>query len=162
MQKLILVCGPAAIGKSTFCSDYANRHPKENVHVIAADELRRNLFGSYRQFPPERNMTIIYEEMVRQSKRLLKTVDNLTVLLDTTMLYDDRRMYFADEIKGFDRYELVLLKLHDYSLCLERNKQRSKDKWVPEEVIIDMSKHYDDPSPECQEKFDSYEDVYVD
>lgn len=162
MQKLILVCGPAAIGKSTYCKGYADKHPDENVVVIAADDVRKELFGSYRQFPPSHDMTIIYEEMVRRAKRLCATVENLTVMFDTTLLYDDRREYFKNQLPEFDYHELTLLKLHDYSLCLKRNKQRSEDKWVPEEVIIDMAKHYNDPSPSTKRMFDSCKEVYVD
>jgi len=162
MQKLILVCGPAAIGKSTYCAGYAKSHPDENVFVIAADEVRRELFGTYRQFPPGRDMSIIYEEMIRRAKRLCKETENLTVMLDTTLLYDDRREYFVQELPEFDCFVLTLLKMHDYTQCLIRNKQRTEDKWVPEDVILDMAKHYNDPSEHTKAMFNSVEEVYVD
>lgn len=161
MKKLILVCGPAAIGKSTFSNKYRLEHPEEDVHVIAADEVRKAMYGGYDQFPPGHNMLIIYEEMVRQANALCEQ-ENVTVIFDTTMLFDERRLYFRRHLPNFDVYWLVLLKLHDYKQCLIRNKKRPKDKWVPENVILDMASHYDDPSEECKRHFSQVDFIYVD
>ena len=163
MKKLILVCGPAAIGKSTFSAKYALEHPGEDVVVIAADEVRKQMYGGYDQFPPGMNMMVIYEEMVERAKRLCKEKESVSVIFDTTMLYDERRLYFRRQLDGsFDRYLLILLKLKDYSLCLQRNHQRPKEKWVPDHIIMDMASHYEDPSPECKRHFDFVGEVYVD
>ena len=51
MKKLILVCGPAGIGKSTFCQNYTKQHPLEKVVRISSDEIRLKLTKSYRNFP---------------------------------------------------------------------------------------------------------------
>ena len=56
MKKLMLVCGPAGIGKSTFCEAYRKEHPQEDVHVVAADEIRKAMYGGYDRFPPDHNM----------------------------------------------------------------------------------------------------------
>lgn len=163
MKKLILVCGPAAIGKSTWSKKYENSHPGEKVTVIAADEVRKDLCGGYDKFPKDHNMMIIYDEMIKRADDLCtKSEDPVTVIFDTTMLYDERRLYFRRNLPNFDSYELVLLKLHDYHECLKRNKQRAPEKWVPENVILDMASHYLDPAPECKLQFNKVEEIYVD
>ncbi|MCF0113268.1 MAG: AAA family ATPase [Bacilli bacterium] len=162
MKKLILVCGPAAIGKSTWSEAYAASHPEETVFIIAADEVRKDMFGGYKKFPPNGNMMVVYEEMIRRANALWEQNEALTLLLDTTMLTDERRLFFLNRLACFEYRALVLLKLHDYRLCLERNKQRPADKWVPEEVILDMASHYYDPSPETAKRFNEVAEYYVD
>ncbi len=162
MNTIVLVCGPAAIGKSTFCRRYAAEHPCGEFHIIAADDLRKELYGGYDKFPPNHNMMLVYEEMVNRAKKLIEGKDNVTVAFDTTMLYDERRIFFARHLQGFDKKVLICLRLHDYSICLVRNKSRIKEKWVPENVILDMAAHYEDPSEECLRHFDEFHEYYVD
>jgi tRNA uridine 5-carbamoylmethylation protein Kti12 len=166
MKKLILVAGPAGIGKSSYCESYRQAHQKENVHIISSDETRKKLTSSYRSFPKDKNgardMSPVYEMMVEEAKALAERNANVTVLLDTTMLEDERRLYFINHLNLFEEKELKLMKLHDYSACLVRNKKRDPEKWVPDEVILDMIKNYADPSEEVAKRFSSVEDVYLD
>ncbi len=162
MKRLVLVCGPAAIGKSTFSSTYFAEHPNENIFILSADDVRKDLYGGYDKFPPDHNMMIVYNEVIERAHKLAKQYEDLTVILDTTMLFDERRLYFARHLPEFEEKYLYLLKLHDYRLCLERNKQRPKEKWVPENIIMDMAAHYEDPSPRTIQHFTHYEVIYVD
>ena len=162
MNTLVLVCGPAAIGKSTFCNRYKHEHPSKEFHIIAADEVRKELYGGYDKFPPNKNMMLVYEEMVRRAKKIIEGKDDVTVALDTTMLFDERRLFFARHLEEYDRKVLICLKLHDYSICLVRNKSRPREKWVPDQIIMDMASHYQDPSPECIRHFDEFHEYYVD
>jgi predicted kinase len=166
MKKLILVCGPAGIGKSTFCQNYTKQHPLEKVVRISSDEIRLKLTKSYRNFPTDKNgakdMTPVYQGMVDQANQILQDNNDVTILLDSTMLYDERRLFFVNNIKGFDEADLDLLKLHDYSLCFKRNHERIKDKWVPDEVIADMIKSYEDPQKSTAEHFQKVESIYLD
>ena len=159
---MILVCGPAGIGKSTWSKNYGIAHPEETLVIMAADDVRKDLYGGYDKFPPDGKMIHVYSEMVHRIHALTKENENISVILDTTMLTDERRLYFRSELTEFDFYSLVLLKLHDYKTCLIRNKQRRKDKWVPESVILDMASHYYDPKPECAAKFNEVKIEYVD
>lgn len=162
MKKLILVSGPAGIGKSTWSKNYASSHPEEKVIVIAADEIRKAMCGGYDKFPENNNMMLVYDEMIRVAKEAAESHKDVTILFDTTMLYDERRLYFRRQLQGFDEYELFLLKLHDYNQCLIRNKKRPMEKWVPEDVIKNMVRRYADPSPYCKLQFDHVEEIYVD
>lgn len=163
MKKLIFVCGPAGIGKSTWSKNYAASHPEETVLVMAADDVRKSLYGGYDKFPPDGDMKHVYSELVARIKSIVEKEESITILLDTTMLYDKRRLYFRDALDGyFDEYDLVLLKLHDYRTCLVRNKKRIREKWVPENVILDMVSHYKDPSEDVKKRFNSVQEFYVD
>ncbi len=162
VSKLILVCGPAAIGKSTFSNKYKQSNHEELVKVIAADEVRKDMYGGYDKFPPNHNMIYVYKEMIKRAEKCRTSFGNVTVIFDTTMLYDERRLYFVRHLNNFDYFELILLKLHDYSTCLKRNKMRPQNKWVPENIILDMISHYEDPSYECKEHFNEIKEIYVD
>lgn len=130
---------------------------------MAADDVRKSLYGGYDKFPADGDMMHVYSELAARVKTIAKKNRSITVLLDTTMLYDKRRLYFRDALDGyFDEYDLVLLKLHDYRTCLIRNKNRIPEKWVPESVILDMISHYKDPSKDCKRRFNSVEEIYVD
>jgi tRNA uridine 5-carbamoylmethylation protein Kti12 len=148
MKKLLFISGPAGIGKSTYCRNYINEHPEEKCKIISSDEIRRGLTGSYKEFLP--------------GKDNAAKEDDVTVMLDTTMLFDERRVYFLDNISGYDYKELDLLKLHDYSICLKRNHERIQEKWVPEEVIQSMIDGYEDPSKEVSARFDQVKTIYLD
>ena len=162
MKKLVLVCGPAAIGKSTWSKAYIGEHPEETVFILSADEVRKELCGGYDKFPENHNMMVIYNEMIRRGHALAKEHENLTLILDTTMLYDQLRLFFRRHLREYETAVLILLKLSDYRVCLERNKMRPKEKWVPEDVIVNMGNHYFDPSARTRTHFDEVKEIYVD
>lgn len=163
MKKLVFLSGPAGIGKSTFAKQYVEGHPDERCYIISADETRKGMYGSYQAFPPGKNMMPVYEEMLRQAnKHLSEEPGNVTILFDTTMLINKWRNLFLDKSVPTDRKELYLLKLHDWSLCLKRNKLRPEEKWVPEEVILSMINNYEEPDAETKNRFDHIETVYLD
>lgn len=162
MKKLVLVAGPAGIGKSTFARNYVHSHPQENCFVISADEVRKSMCGSYKDFPPNHDMHPVYDEMVRLGKKYIEENESLTLIIDTTMLYNRLRLFWIDSLPGFDIRELYLIKVHDYELCLKRNKLRDEEKWVPEEVIASMASHYEDPNDEVKSKVDHIVVVYND
>jgi predicted kinase len=166
MKKLILVAGPAGIGKSTYCQRYSEEHPSENVKIVSSDEIRRKITKSYRAFPTDKNgakdMTPVYLGMVKEARAINEVETNVTILLDTTMLHDDRRLFFINHLPHFDETDLYLLKLHNYDLCYIRNKKRIPEKWVPDEVIADMIKDYQDPAPEVAKRFHEVKTIYLD
>lgn len=163
MKTIVLVCGPAGIGKSTFSKRYRESHADELIFVISADDTRCELCGGYDKFPKGGNMLPVYDKMIQKAKILAAEHENLTILFDTTSLTDRRRMHYVNALEGtFDRFVLIMLRLHDYSLCLARNATRPKNRLVPETVIRDMITHYEEPSEETLAHFDVKEDVYMD
>lgn len=162
MRKLLFICGPAGIGKSTFSKYYAKGHPKEHIEVVSSDEIRKSHYGSYANFPGKEAMGNIYTEMCEKAAELFEQNQDITIILDTTMLNDQRRLFFLDRLPVFDESICYLLKLHDYSMVYERNKTRPKEKWVPEETIKGMIDSYQDPAPEVAARFSKVVTVYVD
>lgn len=162
MRKIILVAGPAGIGKSTFCAKYAKEHTEKPVLIVSADEVRKGMYGSYRAFPPHHDMRIVYHEMARIANEFLEHNDEATVLIDTTLLIDAWRKLFATELKPYDEIYLYMCRLHDYGLIHVRNNEREGDKRVPEQVIDDMIKGYNEPSEEVASLFTQIKDIYLD
>lgn len=156
MRNLILMAGIPGSGKSTWCEEYKKTH--ENVFVIDTDETRKQITGSYLVFPDR--MEVIYDEMIRQSNEIFAKYPDCTVIEDSIFLEDYRRKYYMDRLKGYDHSLLFMIKMHDYSICYERNKMRIKDKWVPDEVIDNMINIYADPSPEVSRLFDEIKIEY--
>lgn len=162
MKKLVLIAGPAGIGKSTFARNYISSHQDERCFVVSADEVRKKMCGSYKDFPVNGGMAPVYAEMIRLGKEYFDNNDELTLIIDTTMLYDERRLFFLNNLPKFDLSELYMLKVHDYSVCLIRNKERDEEKWVPEEVINSMATNYEEPGDEVKSRLDRIIVVYND
>ncbi|MCR4562769.1 MAG: ATP-binding protein [Bacilli bacterium] len=162
MKKILLICGPAGIGKSTFCRNYIEAHQNEKAIVISADEVRKSITGGYDKFLPNKNMEPVFEKMIDIAHEFAKENKDCTILIDTVLLYDDRRLYFIDKLPEYTYKHLVLCRLKDYEKCLERNKMREPAKVVPEAVIRDMIKSYHEPSFEVSSRFDEITDVYLD
>jgi predicted kinase len=151
MKTLILLAGIPGSGKSTWAKRYAETH--EAVFVCDTDETRKKITGSYLVFPE--HMEVIFDDLIRQANEIFaKTSGNCTVIEDAAFLDDYRREYFMRRLKGYDHSILLLIKIHDYAICYERNKARMKEKWVPEDVMDHMIQIYRDPSPEVAKLFD--------
>ena len=150
MKKLILMAGVAGSGKSTWSRAYAQSHP--NTYIIDTDDTRKSITGSYLVFTEP--VSLAWDEMIRKANEILAREEDCTVIIDSTFLNDERRLYFLDRLKGYDYLEHYMVKFHDYSVVYRNNKSRPKEKWVPEEVIDKMIKSYVHPSPEVERLFD--------
>lgn len=150
MKKLILMAGVPGTGKSHWAKRYAQEHP--NTYVIDTDETRKRLTGSYLIFT--KPVSIAWDEMIREANEIFEKEDECTVIIDSTFLDDERRIYYLDRLKGYDYLEHFMVKFHDYSIVYKNNKNRIQEKWVPEDVIDDMIKRYKNPSPEVEKLFD--------
>jgi predicted kinase len=107
-------------------------------------------------------MRPVYSEMVKTAVSIFATNPDVTILLDSTMLNDERRKFFLKNLPLFDEYDLYLLKLHDWNTCLIRNKMRPQEKWVPDYVIENMIKNYKDPQSELASKFKPVKTDFLD
>lgn len=144
------MAGVPGTGKSTWAKKYAKDHP--NTFIIDTDETRKGITGSYKVFPDP--VSISWDEMIRQANEILEREKDCQVIIDSTFLTDERRLYFLSRLKGYDRLEHFMVKFHDYSVVFENNKNRPQEKWVPEGHIQKMIDSYQDPSPEVAKLFD--------
>lgn len=136
MKKFVMVSGLPGSGKST----YLKNHLKDyiNPFYIDSDETRKAMFGSYLIFP--KNMYEIYNHMIELANEFYKNNINedFTIIMDSTFLDNFKREYFLSHLLIFDYYEIIIFKSLDINFNFENNKKRIKEKWVPEQVILDM------------------------
>ena len=157
MKRIIMLAGIGGTGKST----YANKLNLEGkVEIVSSDEIRLSLTGSYDKML--KDMSVVYKTMIENANELLKNNEDITIILDSTFLDDNRRNFFLDRLKGYDTLDLIMLKVHDSSIIFKRNKLRAKEKWIPEDVLSDMIKRYSYPSEEYINRYTSISEVYVD
>lgn len=155
MKKLILLSGLPGSGKSFYISAHL-----EGAEIISSDEIRIKITGTYKKMAPD--MSVVYNKMIEEANNLFATRDDVTVALDSTFLDDARRNYFLDRISGQDETHLIMLRAHDLTTVLQRNKMRKADKHVPEEVIFEMAKRYCEPSEEYKNRYTSIKVRWID
>lgn len=156
MKKVILMAGVPGSGKSSWVRKYTKTHP--NTFVIDTDEVRKSLTGSYQVFTNP--VSLAWDEMIRQANEILVKEEDCTVIIDSTFLTDERRIYYISRLHGYDYLEHFMIKYHDYSIVYTHNKMRRMEKWVPEEEIDKMVKEYVNPSPEVEKLFNKITIVY--
>ncbi len=156
MKELIILAGLPGSGKSTYVKEH---YKGENVFIIDSDETRRQMFGSYLIFP--KNMYEIYDEMIKEGNEIYDKHDNLTLIMDSTFLDNYRRNHYLDNLKKFDKYTIIMFHTNDINFNLKNNKNRIKDKWVPEDVIFNMIKQYEPLDEYTRSRFDEVIDIYI-
>lgn len=157
MKRLIILAGIPGTGKSYFAKKQLKG---DNLHIISSDEIRFQITHDYRKILPD--MFVVYNKMIELANQLLADNEDITVVLDSTFLTDERRNYFLDRIQNADTIELILLKVHNEKLIFVRNHRRLRAKWVPEDVLVDMMKKYSFPSDENLKRYTSIRVVYTD
>lgn len=151
MKTLILLAGIPGSGKSTWARSYQKSHP--HTYICDTDETRKKITGSYHKFPA--HMEVIFDDLIAQGNAYLAAKEaDCTVIEDAAFLDNYRRVYFMERLKGYDHSLLLLIRMHDYKICYERNKLRDPEKWVPDDIITGMIACYEEPSAEVRSYFD--------
>ena len=122
------------------------------------------MYGTYLHFP--KDMYDIYNTMIDDANKkydelVANNQNDFTMIMDSTFLDNKRRMHYYKNLRKFDYYELVMFITRDINFNLANNKKRIKDKWVPENVIFDMVKQYEEPNDEVKKAYDKITKVYV-
>jgi len=138
MKELVMISGLPGSGKSTYLREHIKEY--KNPIRIDSDETRRKMFGSYLIFP--KNMYEIYDHMIDIANNLYDKYKDkdLTIIMDSTFLDNYKKEHFIKKLKKFDYYKLIIFKSTDLNFNFNNNKKRIKEKWVPEDVIIKMTK----------------------
>ena len=150
MKTFILLAAVAGCGKSTWANNFKKDHP--NTFIVSSDELRKELGGDYQNFDHEKEVCELFFSRI---EGYAKEYEDVTVIADSTNVFNKYRLYYGKNIKGFDKKVLLILKKNIDEL-LKQNLSRDKEKIVPEEVIHNMYRDFEEPS---QEVIDCYDEV---
>ena len=95
MKKMILLSAVPGAGKSTWAENYKRLNPEERVFIVASDEIRKELGGSYQYFKEEAK---VWQLFLGRANDYAKEYEDVTVILDSTNLTNKyRRMYFKNQ-----------------------------------------------------------------
>lgn len=150
---MILLSAVPGAGKSTWAENYKHLNPEEKVFVVASDEIRKELGGTYQYFKEEAKVWSLFLE---RANNFAEQYEDVTVILDSTNLTNKYRQMYFEKTPKFDKHVLVYF---DVSLekALERNLSRHEMKVVPHYAMIRL---YDELEPVNQETINLY-DEYV-
>lgn len=155
MKQLIILSAVPGSGKSTWAKKYQATHP--NTYIISSDEIRFELTGQYQDFSKQKE---VWEEFENRLLNYSKQDGNFTVILDAVIDLNSLRKKYYDLGKDFDRKILVILR-KPLELLKKLNKERKEEKWVPEDVLINLYNKFEEPTKDLLEIFDEWEYITV-
>ena len=142
---LIVLGGLPASGKSTYAEMLVE---SGQFCRVCPDLIRKELYGNENiQGNGRKVFKIAFDAIQRLGKQ------NFNVVFDATNINADRRKELVKSMRGY--FDIIIFKWFDVAtaVCLERNRQRERQ--VPEEVIWRMARTATVPTTE--EGFDYVE-----
>lgn len=134
MNKLIMLIGLPASGKSTWSSKYMECH--ENTELVSSDSIREEVFGDVNdQTHNGEVFNIVHKRVVAAIK------SGKDAILDATSLSRKRRINFIKSIPECETCAVVFA--IPFELCCERNAARKRV--VPQSVMERMYRSFQPP-----------------
>ena len=155
MKHLIALAAVAGAGKSCYAKHYKINHKDENVFIVSSDEIRKELTGVYSNLNYEKEVWDLYFKRINI---LRDSNEECTIIADSTNILNKFRKILGN-LQGFDKKTLVVI-TKDLPLILERNRQRDRAKYVPENAIKEMWDNWENVDKETANLFD--EIIHVD
>jgi protein phosphatase len=147
-RSLIVLCGPAGAGKSTFAGDIARRNGLATTAVVSSDACRLMLCDDTRLVTGAQ-----WSDLQPMTFRLFLTIIDMRMSLGRPVLGDGVNLHaeLRTELLGFARtheYRNVLV-VFDMSLktCLTQNEQRAESHRIPERQIRAQRQALDEAVP---------------
>ena len=153
MRQLLLLSALPGSGKSSWAQLYAKDH--KNVKIVSSDAIRLRLFGTQKDFSNER---LVWKTFLEDIQRYGEE-EEITVIVDSTNVTNDYRMYYVKQTPMYDRHTLVLFDV-PYEQCLRQNQLRPREKIVVREAMERMHKEWEEASEEAISYFDDV--IHVD
>lgn len=148
MKTLMLLSAVPGSGKSTWAEQFKLLH--KHVLIVSSDGIRRELTGKIQDFNHEEEVWKIYFNRIIEYR---DKYDDVTVIADSTNIYNKFRLLYPQQIPGFDKKVLVMFR-KPLEKTLELNKLRGKDRIVPEEAVRRMYENFEEPNEEVIETYD--------
>ena len=155
MKVLIAMSAIAGAGKSTYAKHYKMNHTDEHVEIVSSDAIRKELTGVYNNLNFEKEVWDLYFKRINT---LRDANDDIVIIADSTNIYNKFRKQLG-VIPGFDKKILVVI-TKDLELCLKKNRERDRAKYVPEDAIKRMFEKWEKVDEETAKLFD--EVIYID
>lgn len=156
MHNLYMMIGFPGSGKSYYAKMLAK---SVKCNIVSSDEIREEMFGDVNDQAHNKE---VFEEVHRRVNMHLKNGENC--IYDATNISRKRRVGFLNTLNRYrDVKKIAVLMCTDIDICLRQNK--SRDRNVPEDVIMRMFRHLS--FPKLEEGFDeiitvSHKDNQVD
>lgn len=148
MNKLFVMCGLPASGKSTYALQLAI---KENAIVVSTDNIRGFINGDENS---QKNNDKVFEIAHKLIYKYLNEEKN--VIFDATNINLKKRIELVKRYRKYCDKIICVFVAIPYEICLERNSKRERK--VPEEVIKRM--YYNFYVPQLYEGFDRIETIF--
>ena len=150
MNKIIMLIGAAASGKSTAAPKIAAEH--QNAVILSTDKIRAELYGAEHI---QGNWPDIEALLYKRIKNAIK--QNKNIILDSTHF---KKEYRAKIIKNFSKCSEFSAYYFNYpfALIFSRNKHRARR--VPFDVLAAMYEHLKNAPPLLSEGFKSIKKMY--
>jgi predicted kinase len=128
LKRIILLIGIPGAGKTTL----AKKIEEKGYHYLNADTIREELYGDAKEQGDKEEVFGIFFKRLEAAMK-----EGLDVIIDNTNLNPKQRKPILDRAEryGYQDIQLWLLDV-PLDLCLERNKGR--DKIVPEDIVANM------------------------
>ena len=150
MKTFILLSAPAGSGKSTWAEQYRLTH--KNVFIVSSDALRKELGGQYQNFEHEAE---VWSRFYSDIEKYRDAHDDVTVIADSTNIYNKFRINYGKNLTGFDKKILVVIK-KNLDENLRTNQLRNKNRIVPDSAVEYMHNNWEEPNEECLSYYDEY------
>lgn len=158
MNKVIFMVGIVGSNKSTESNRLKEECIANNKEVIllSSDTMRKELFG---EESSQQDNTKVFDYMYTKAVQLLKSNDDITIILDATNINSKRRRHAITMLNQRTGKPIVFearVMATPYNACIANNKGR--ERVVPNDVITRMYKAFQ--MPHYFEGFDDIEIVY--
>lgn len=150
MKTFILLSAIPGSGKSTWAEQYRLTH--ENVFVVSSDAIRKELTGEFKNLTHEKE---VWEKFSEYINKYRDQENDVTVIADSTNILNKFRIFYGQNVVGFDKKILVVIK-KNIDQTLKTNHLRSESRIIPDNVIENMFEAWEEPDDNCLSYFDEY------